>query len=268
MYALLAFLLLSVLKAQIPTDREIAAQIEQAIRDSLHPATVSVSVSRRSQVSTVIDQVEIHMSGFTVSELPFTAPAPGQVGTGGGGSPPQFRIVEAHIVCENFTVLALPVASMEVYGDEVRISKAGVEGGYLEITAAERATGALILDQAGLTALLRTQPNLPIRDPEVVLTPGECEIRGVTPWAVGIPVGVVGPLLAQDGAVFTLASPVLHVISAPIPGPVGDRVLTNINPLVDVNAALKLPVRLIITRAATAEGTLRLEGSLDFPQPR
>jgi hypothetical protein len=270
MLAVLAFLLVATVEKQVPTDRQIAAHIQQSIQDSLHPGYVSVTISRRTRVSTVISQVEITLGRFNVTELPFSAPpAPaGAAVVPAVPEPgPQYRIKQAHITCENFTIQALPVRKLELFGHEVRISKAGVDAGYLDITAAERVEGVMDIAEAGLTALLGVQPNLPIKEPTARLTTGECEVSGETPWAIGVPVAVAGPLVAANGAVFSLVNPQLRVVTAPIPSLVGDRVFKDINPLVDINTLLQFPVPLTVTRTVVTQGKLRVEGTIDFPKP-
>lgn len=272
MALVVAALLLGALGAKIPTNHEIEMRLETAIRAYLHPQRVEVRVERASPFSTTFQRIDITISGFTADGLPLdlTAPVPPD---GDGAALPaprrkarQILLETAVLRCTDFTVNHLRVQQLELTGTEVSLPLQAVSAGKFQITAAAAVTGAIQLRQEDLTAYLRTC-ELPITNPKVTLAPGECRISGDTRTLVRLPIQLTGEPAARQGAVLYLDNPHLRVSIVPVPAFIADRVLRDINPLADLNAAFNLPAPLSITRTTTTDGLLRFDGALLFPLP-
>jgi len=266
MAMLFAVLVLGALGSKIPTDADIAARIEDALRTQLHPEFVRVVVKRPSALSTTFEQVEITISGFNASQLPLdalpAAPPAGMPGRPGR----QIRIVNARLTCEHFIVNGLPVRTLAWEGKDLYLPFQAVRAGVFQVSAARAVTGYMVVNEDDLTTFLRTL-TLPITQPELSITPAECRVDGVTRMTVKLPISLSGRLTARHGAVLYLDQPHLRVSVVPIPRFVSNRVLKDLNPLADLNAAMKLPAPLEITRTTQQHGALRIEGALLFPKP-
>lgn len=266
MAMLFAVLVLGALGSKIPTDADIAARLEDAIRTQLHPESVRVVVKRPSALSTTFEQVDITISGFNASQLPLdalpAAPAGGKPARPGR----QIRIVKASLTCENFVVNGLPVRTLAWQGSDVYLPFQSIRAGIFQISAARAVNGYVVVQEDDLTKFLRTL-TLPITEPELSISPTECRIEGVTRTMIKLPISLSGHLTARNGAVLYLDQPHLRVTVIPIPKFVSNRVLKDLNPLADLNAAMKLPAPLEITKTTQQRGALRIEGALLFPKP-
>jgi hypothetical protein len=271
MAMLFAVLVLGALGSKIPSDADIATGIEDAIRAQLHPEAVRVVVKRPSAFSTTFTQVDITITGFNADKLPLAMQPPTPAPAPAAGNKPrrrerQLRIVNARLTCERFIVNGLPVRSMGWQGKDVHLPFKAVRAGAFQISAARSVTGYVVVNQGDLTKFLRTL-HLPITEPEVIITPAECRVNGNARALTKIPIRLSGQLIARDGAVLYLDKPRLRVTVVPVPAFISRRVLKNLNPLADLNAAMQLPAPLAITRATQQHGALRLEGALLFPIP-
>jgi hypothetical protein len=292
MTAILAFLLFTTLGARIPTDAEIAGRIEASIREQYQPDAVTVTVRRRTPLSTTMEEVEIRISGFRATSFPFLATGPAQTQVAMAAAAPlalvggergemtlvanltpdrkpakMMRVVQGRLICERFVLQSLPVQRIELTATEARIPRDAAETGKLSIAAADRLEGYVLLNQTGVTTFLRTLDTLPITDPVVTFTNERATITGSMPWVVRVPIEVNGTVGVRDGAVLYLDQPTLKFSIVNVPQFIADRVLQGVNPLVDLNAALHLTTPLTLTRATLGEGTLRLEGTMAFPKP-
>ncbi|HEY3415569.1 MAG TPA: DUF2993 domain-containing protein [Armatimonadota bacterium] len=272
MGALLAVLLLGILGAKVPSDAKIAATIEQAIREQLHPASVQVVVQRKSPFSSTLDRVDVTISGVSTPGLSFfSAPAAPAAQTPGAAVPPRpaprmIRIVDLHLLCRQVDAGTLPIAEMGWQLHEVRVPVGPAGQQRFTIAAAEQATGYFLLDEKGLTNFLRSR-DLPLTDPTVTLTDAGCTLRGNIHLLVRVPVEISGHITARDQAKLHLTDPKLHLSVVPIPDAVAQRLLRNLNPLTDLNADLHLPAPLTITQVTHGAGAVRFATTLQFPPP-
>lgn len=282
-YALIGAVALVVITGMVgclvPSDRDIAGQIEAAIRTKVHPTGVTVALHRISSFSTRIRTLDITITGFTADSLPLTAGQPirhndapvmaaGMLAfreTPRQGHERMIRVSDAHLRCEQFTLHQLPVQELDLKIHETRFPLESAKRGNLAITSAESAGGYAVFTESGLTQFLRTR-TLPIKDVTVQLTQNECIIKGETKDIIGVAVQVSGRIIAKDGAVLYLERPKLKVLSLTLPKVISDRILREINPLADLNTELPLPAPLTITGITHNKGSLRFDGTLQFPQ--
>ncbi|MHB0939114.1 MAG: LmeA family phospholipid-binding protein [Armatimonadota bacterium] len=266
MAMLFAVLVLGALGSKIPTDADIAARIEDAIRTQLHPEKVRVVVKRPSALSTTFEQVEITISGFNASQLPLDALPAAPAGEKPARPGRQIRIVNARLTCENFVVNGLPVDTLAWQGSDVYLPFQSVREGIFHISSARSVNGYVVVKEDDLTKFLRTL-TLPITEPSLSITPAECQVEGVTRLMVKLPIRLSGRLAARNGAMLYLDDARLRVTVVPIPKFVSNRVLKDLNPLADLNQMMPLPAPLEVTRLTQQHGALRIEGALLFPKP-
>jgi len=224
-----------------------------------------VVVKRHSPFATTIDRLEVSITGAALTRMP----AQVQVVSGGSatGAGRQIRIIDLILHVEDMQVGALPIESADFHGHELRVPLDRISQGSLAVASAQSLTGSVTCTEGGLGGFLRTR-TLPIDAPEVRVTPGGCSLSGQTQSFIGLPVEVSGILIARDGAVLYLLHPELHVSIVAMPSFVRNAVLKKMNPLVDLNAALKLPAPAVITRIAHLDGALRFDAELRLPAPK
>ncbi|HOS43487.1 MAG TPA: hypothetical protein PK794_07335, partial [Armatimonadota bacterium] len=211
MTVVLTLLLLGVLDNTVPTDAEIAARIEAALRLHLSPRAAQVTVHRSSRFATTLDALDITLRGFTVEELPFEVAAPAAVPASARPAPgvaemaparpakpgKHIRIVKLRLRCEEFILRGLPVQALDMTLDEVRVPMAAVNEGRLAIAAAASAAGAVILHERALTQFIAARP-LPITNPTVAVTPDGLRVTGGLKAFLNAPVEVRGALAARQ----------------------------------------------------------------------
>ncbi len=261
MAILLVFLLMGVVGSKIPTDADIAAQIATAIRGQLAPKTVNVVVHRPSPLSTTLNELDIDLSGFTLANLPSGALAGPAAGAPIKGR--QVHIRHTHLHGEDFTAMGMPIYRAEIDLSDVVVPLATVSSGGLHIASAGAASGYVTLQQSGLTSYLQTK-KLPLDESEVIITQEGCRIRGMTQTAISLPIELEGRLAVRNGAVLYLENPHLRVSVVPVPAFIANRVLKRINPLVDLNADMKLPVHVNITKTTHGDGWLRFDAEVNM----
>ncbi len=274
----LALLLLGTVQAKLPTDADIARQIESTIRAQLHPANVQVVVSRHSPLTTTVQHLEITITGFTLDGLPAL---PGLQPAADTQSTPhnamqqyivrpsgrQIRIMDAQVVCRDFVLKSLPVQELTLHIHELRIPLNCVTGGSFAISGVESVIGSVVLQQQGLTDFLRGR-KLPLARPEVVVTPDGCSVKGLYHAALlTVPVEVSGRLIVKEQAILCLGDPKLKMSRVTLPRIIADRLLKGVNPLVDLNTDFALPAPVTITQITHAAGSLRLDAMMNFPPP-
>ncbi len=272
MTAILGLLLIALLGGQVPSDRDIALRIEDAVRNHLHPTGVTVTVQRRSALSTTFTRLELTLSGFTADDLPFVTkqpvpPSPPAHMTTPPAPPArprrvrQLRIIEGHITCDHCTIQGLPIREMAWTLREVLLPMDAVSDGDITVQAMDGAVGTVVLDESGVTTFLRTR-DLPLNDLTVRLVDGGCRVSGVTRTIIGIPVEIAGKVVVKEGAVLHMEDPKLHVSVVRLPDALSELLLKKINPLADLNALLNPPAPLTITKLDFDEGLVRAELNL------
>lgn len=286
MVLVLGVLLLGALGTYIPTDAEISAQIEAAIRAQVHPASVQVVVKRQSDISTTVERLDITIIGFSADTLPFgaTAPAAPAAPAATAASPlptpahrddaprakrpagRQIRIKDTHLVCKDLTLKSLAIQELTLDLHEMRIPWACLKGGGFTITSVQNAGGYVVLPQKGLTQFLRTR-KLMIQEPEVVVTPDGCRVRGTYHMLVSVPVEVSGLITCKNRAELCLENPKLKVSAVTLPELVTSHILKDLDPFTDLNTDMRLPAPLTITRVTHQDGGLRLDAILQFTPP-
>jgi len=278
MALLLALLLLGGIHANLPTDADIAAHVADAIRARLHPASVEVHVTRCSSWSTTLEHLDITIGGFSADQLPLgAAPSPATVQPMPVALPmdegPQprasrdMRIKDAHIVCRDFTLKSLPVQELVLDLHEVRLPMECLSSGSFSIAAAESVGGSLLLRQQALTQYLRGRGDLPIKSPEVFITPDGCRVKGTYHMLVPVPVEVTGRIIRNGQAQLCLENPHIKVSVVTLTKGMTRNLLKSVNPLVDLNTDFRLPAPLTITGVTHRAGGLQLDMALQFPMP-
>lgn len=294
MAVLLLLLLWGVVDHAVPTDRDIAAQIEASLRGQLNPKAVQVTVDRRSRFTTRLETMDVTIRGFDATQLPLAAaPVPAPVietppppdtvtppATPGPApaAPParpkkartpkpekQIQIGTLHLRCEDFAIAGVPVQAVDVTLREVRVPLSAVKAGQMVISSVDLATGALTLHEAALTKFLSTKA-LPLTNPQVRIAPDGLRVTGGLKAFLNTPVEVRGVLAARNGAVLYLDKPALNVLKVPVPGVIVDAALKQIDPLTDLNVDFPMPVPVVISTIEHQEHLLTFNVSLLFPK--
>ena len=291
MWALLAFLVITQAEKRIPSDVDVAKKIEVAIQEQIHPKKLTVAVTRKTNLDEDIEHLEVEMSGFTVTDMPFAAPAvvatapvePAKdvpLTSSLEKQPPlmsaktnDYRLVTAHVVCTDFHIKELKVARLELNITEGRIPRAGIGAAQAVLSAAEVVNGTMILEENDITGFLIKLNTLPLQSPNVRIKKDSATINGNTPWVVlkvpiTLPVAVSGKVTARNGAVLYLDNPTLNVELVNLHKVIADRILKDLNPLVDLNTALNLHVPITITGTESTERKLIFTGTLGYPKPK
>ena len=272
---LLTALLLSIAGCLVPTDRDIALQIEEKLRADYQPDTITVVVKRRNNFSSRLRSLDISMSGFTATSIPLLAAGDAsntiENALKGGmtaraqtsseddaGSGRKVRIDHMTVRCQNFSIASLPVREMDVVCEKMRVR---VQGGNFHVLSAQPVVGSITLSEAGITKFLREQP-LPIQDLQVKLTSDGCIITGQARKFILFPVEMRGQVTAREQAVLYLRNPKLRVLRVPFPRMLVSYIMRDINPLVDVNERVPMATRLTITGVTHLEGALQLHARL------
>lgn len=274
------FLLMPLLLAGcfIPTDRDIARQLESALRKQLHPQRVTVLVHRRALLSTTIRKLDITISGFTTRAMPMmgktadaTSPGAASPQPGTGTRPSRkpalsflrsARIIDAQIHCTDFTVRQFPIKSMDIKLHDVRVP---LQGDDLTIESAEAACACVQFDEPGITRFLKYR-RMPISDPTVRLTPDGCVVNAKVPSFFNTPVELSGRIRTRDEAVLYMDQPKVRVASLALPGVITDQLIKNLNPIADLNTDFDFPIPISITKTTHGEGLLAFETTLHFPR--
>jgi hypothetical protein len=298
MAVLLLLLLWGVVDHTVPTDGDIAAQVEASLRGQLQPRAVQVTVERRSRFTTRLETMDITLRGFTADQLPFSA-APAPASAPAVETPPvdatvtpppadiatppsavkspraskpkkpkpekQVEIGTLHLRCEDFTVAGTPVQAVDLTLKEVRVPFSAVKAGQMAISSVELANGTLTLHETALTRFLRAQA-LPVSDPTVRITPDGVRVTGGLKAFLNTPVDIRGKIAARNGGILYLDKPALNVLKVPVPGVIVDAALKQIDPLTDLNKDFPLPVPVSIATIDHRERTLTFNIALLFPK--
>jgi hypothetical protein len=272
-----AVILLGMLASSLPTDHDLATRVEDALRASLHPRLVHVTLDRRSPLTTTVDRMTIRVEEVTAATLPFsfTAPTVPVTATPAPVAPaPALRPVAKparEVLIRTLTLdgrrlilKGVPIEEMRWELHDVRVPTAALKTANLRIAGMRSAVGTLVFTEAGVTQCLATR-KMPLTEPHVRLTRDGCTVAGRTRGIVALPVEVTGRLVPAPHARLLWHEPQARVGNVAMPTWLTDSSLSQLNPLVDINALITLPAPLVIHKVIHEEGRVRLEVSLHFP---
>jgi hypothetical protein len=265
--------------SQVPTDHELGARMEAAIRTAVRPAAVQVQVHRHSRFSRTVQQLDIEISGFTLNALPgaaVAAPAPAAAVGGKAVAPapapakPKKRekyvtIRAGSLHASKCTVMGVALADTGWNFTDVKVPMSAVMAGGFAISSFGSATGHATITEAAAARLVPTQ-GLPLENPTLQLTPEGVRLRGTYSVALlKVPVTVTGHITAR-GATLSLEHPEVQVTGITLPDDWSAKLTRACNPLVDLSAQLHLPMPVTVTRVTHGAGILTLDATLQMPR--
>jgi len=264
----------------IPTDRDLEVKLADALRNSLHPQSVKVSIYRRSIFSTTVRKLDVSMSGFSADNIPLmkeqpAPPAPTTTGVVTTLAKPvvkkkqsteiKVRIVNAAIHCDHFEVKSIPVLSLDLAIRDIFIP---LRGSDIKIESGKSAVCTVAFDEQGLTQFLRSRNHLPVNDAKVRLTKDGCIVTGKIKAFFNTPVELSGRIMVKDQAVLYIDQPKVRVSALTLPGFVTERLLKDINPIADLNTDFDFPVPITVSSLTHDDGKLTFVADLHLPQPK
>lgn len=266
MNALVALLLLS-LFGGLAGSGTVEKSVEKNLQESFHARTVKAEISRghRSPFSRTIERIQIDMAGFR-SE-----------GDSGG-----LQLEQGHsMLVGKINHLAINATDFEVAGlavEKMELTLAGIRYDLWKAALKRRlrlfgfsdkdSQIALTLTPSSLQRFLRPRVT-ELEDFRLRLEGGQVVVSGQAKVAfVRVPLRITGRLEPAGGCIY-LRDPKLAVTSVPIPGFITDRVVAQVNPLVDLNKEIKgcfdLRVRYVLVGSRSL--TVRAALSPRFPAP-
>ena len=266
MNALVALLLLA-LFGGLAGSGTAEKSVENNLRESFHPRTVKVEISRghRSPFSRTLERIQIDMAGFR------SEGDSGGLQLEQGHSPLVGKINHLVIKAADFEVGGLPVEKMELTLDDIRYDlwKAALKRRLRLFSFSDQGSEiALTLTPGSLQRFLGPRVT-ELEDFRLRLEGGQVVVSGKAKAAfVRVPIRISGRLEAGGGCIY-LRDPKLAVTSVPLPGFITDRVVAQVNPLVDLNKEIKgcfdLRVRYVLVGSRSL--TLRAALSPRYPPP-
>lgn len=216
--------------------------IEKGLRDTFHPQRVQVNLRRghRSPFSRTMDRLEINLAGFR------SQGDSGGLSLQGGHALMAAKVGRVVIKAADFEVGGLPVKEMELTLADLRYDLwRALWNRKLRLLGFDPKESELVLTftAQGLQRFLAPRVTA-LQHLAITLHDGRVEVAGraQASW-LRIPVRLSGRLEPQGGAIY-LRDPTLAVSMVPIPGFLTERILAQINPLVNLNQEVKGPLRL------------------------
>jgi hypothetical protein len=258
MEALIA-LLLSAILGTLGVSGKVERGIEAQMRETLGPVKqVKVEVRRghRSPLSRQVDQVEITLVGFDVGSLP----EDGGLRIGGGGDLVG-RVGSVAIHARDFRIKELPVERLDLTIKDIRYDLwKAIWRRKLEIIRVGKSSAEARLTADGLTKMVAPRVTQ-VEDLRLTFGYGEITVSGYVRRGVRIPVRLTCSLEPAGGKVF-LVDPKAHVSIVPVPAFIVDRLMSDINPVVDLNQGRQGPFAFAIRQLLITPRDLRLRADL------
>ena len=259
MNALIA-LLLTALLGGLAGSGTAEKAVAGKLRESFQARSVQVEISRghRSPFSKTLDRIEVDMAGFrsqgSGEELVFEPGKPLMAG----------RVGRLQVRASDFEAGGLPVREMRLTMVNLRYDlwKAMLKR-RLKLLGFDRqgSTLSVTLTGPGLERFLRPRVT-ELTDLRLVLEEGRLTVTGKVKVALlPVPIRLSGRLEPMAGAIF-LRDPALAVSVVPVPGFVTERIMTQINPLVDLNQGLQSPLRLFLRQISVHPSGLTLQADI------
>jgi len=230
--------------------------VERGVRAQLGAVKeVHARVDRghRSPFSRTIPVIEIDLRGFNADRV---SAQPVKM----GAKRPHGTIGRLVIHAEDFTAGGLEVQSMRLTVRSIRFSlvKALLRR-KLALDGIGESIVTVTLTEQSLTRYAAPRITS-LRHPKLTLEGGRVIVEGKS-VKLGLPVHFSALLLARNGTV-ELAEPDLRVWIAPVPGSVVRRIVSDMNPLVDLNRDYKGPFHFRVTHVPVANGRLAVRAVL------
>lgn len=259
----IAFILALVIVGAKEHTRRLERAAERHVLDQLGGSgTVRVRIEPRWGALGVLlaraENIQVEASGFHTAQMPFFAEQPIPRWQGSAR--------QVHIVFADFSVSGIPIRRFESRLFNVKLdSRAAAFALRVRLFGAERGPGWVELDEESMLAFIRRR--LPeVHSPTVHISPSGVTIEGelvglLVPWrfhASGIPRVVNSSSLSIDDVQVQMEGERL----APA---LVQKVLSALNPVLDVERDLRLGGAFVLERAELHSGFIRLIGRTTVP---
>jgi|GEM_PF-7004614 len=223
----------------------LEGQVEQRLKDRLQASfgkieqlRVVVDRGHRSPLSRTVNKIAVEMEGFKVQQTPGEG-----VRWNLGRDVTAGQINEISLIARRFEVEGLPIKSLEVKLEGLRYNfKKLLLRRQLEIIDIKRGEGEIALREKDLNNFLASRIKDQIEGFSLHLANGKLEIAGRAKTRSGlrVPFTLITELEPRGGQVY-LTKPYLKYSILPLPSFLSQRVIRELNPILDLNAAEGLP---------------------------
>jgi hypothetical protein len=204
------------------------------------------------------DTITVRASGFHAAEVPFFTETPVPAWQG--------RAESVQIVLERFSLRGFPVHRLEATIPDVSLdSRAAAFRLKIRLFGAGWGEGRVTLDEEDLTAFVRRR--LPeVHSPRVRVTASEISITGelaalLTTWRFE----ARGRVALRDGRQVVIDNVQVSVEGENLPPAVVQKMVSALNPVLDVERDLNLGSMFLVERAEQEEGFVKLIGRATVP---
>lgn len=204
------------------------------------------------------DTIRVEGSGFHAVQMPFFTETPVPAWQG--------HAEKVEIVLETFSLRGFPVRRLEATIPDVSLdSRAAASRLRIRLFGAGWGEGQVTLDEEGLTEFVKRR--LPeVHSPGVRLTPSGVSITGelaalLTAWRFE----ARGRLAVRSGRQLVIEDVQISVEGEELPASVVQKVVSALNPVLDVERDLHLGSAFIVERVEQADGFVKLIGRATVP---
>jgi len=238
-------------------------QMERGIRgrlqDSMGPiekVRVEVRRGHRLPISRTIEEINVELEGFRLKGGP---PTEGLL-FAKGKDVPAGKVNRIQVVARRFQVEGLLVKELRFTIERLRYNlRKALLRKRLEILDVGKCRGEILLEESALNHYISPKVK-EIEGFRLRLERNRVEVSGryKTRLGISVPIVFVTRLQPQIGKIY-LIDPQLKVSVIPVPSFVTERVIGQINPIVDLNSDPALPCILRISRLQVEGARLRAE---------
>lgn len=260
----LAFILLLIVGIADEHTRRLERAAERQILAQLgSTGTMHVQIEPRWGALGVLlaraKSIRVEAEGFRTAQMPFFTEPPVHAWQG--------KVGQVHILFRDFSVAGVPIRRFEANLPDVTLdSRAAAFHLRVRLFHAGWGAGWVELDEEGLLAFVRRR--LPeVQSPVVRITPTEVQIEGelsalLVPWRFWASGRVQ---VSADGLRLLLTDVQLQLEGKSLPAGVTQKVISALNPVLDVARDLGLGSAFRIEKAELRPGFIRLIGRATVP---
>jgi len=255
-------MILSALLGALGGSHAAERAIKNRLESQFHPRTVKVDISRghRSPTSKTLDRLQIDLEGFKANPTPGGAPGleikPGDALMVG-------RINRVAVNASDFEVAGLPVREMSLSLVNLRYDlwRLLIKRRLRVLSFENRSEVSVTLTEASLQRYLAPRVK-ELEGMDLDLLPGRVRVSGrVGVSLLQVPLSISGRLEPAGGRIY-LRDPEMAVTVVPVPGFITERIIAQVNPLVDLNQDLAMPISLRLRRITVSPSGLSVTAGL------
>jgi hypothetical protein len=204
------------------------------------------------------DTITVQASGFRAAQMPFFAESPVPAWRG--------HVERVQIVLERFSLKGFPVRRLEATIPDVSLdSRAAAFRLKIRLFGAGWGEGRVVLDEEDLATFVKRR--LPeVHSPQVRVTASEIYITGdlaalLTVWRFE----AKGRVAVRDGRQVVIDNAQVRVEGEDLPPAVVQKVISALNPVLDVERDMNLGSMFVVERVEQEDGFVKLIGRATVP---